>query len=125
MEEMSEKIEENILDEVIVAPSAGQGCAVAEDPIVEVQALVKDFKKNKAVDDITFTVNRGDAFGFIGPNGAGKTTTIKILTTLLNPTEGKVKIDGVSVVDEPDKVRKIIGYMPDYFGVYDGLKVWE
>ena len=98
---------------------------VSGKPIIEVKDLAKDFKKVHALKNISFTVYEGDAFGFIGPNGAGKTTTIRILTTLLQPSQGEVIIDGVSVVDEPERVREVIGYMPDYFGVYDGMKVWE
>ena len=64
-------------------------------------------------------------FGFIGPNGAGKTTTMRILTTLLRPTEGEARIGGHSVTTEPQAVRRLIGYMPDFFGVYDDMKVIE
>jgi len=94
-------------------------------PIVDVRGLSKSFKNVKALDNVSFTVHEGDAFGFIGPNGAGKTTTIRILATLLEPTMGEVYIDGIPVVDNPEAVREVIGYMPDHFGVYDGMKVWE
>src|SRR5216110_2027852 len=93
--------------------------------MIEVQNLVKHYKRVKAVDGVSFSVEQGDIFGFIGPNGAGKTTTIKILATLLRPTAGRATIDGMDVVRDPEAVRGIIGYMPDFFGVYDDIKVWE
>jgi ABC-2 type transport system ATP-binding protein len=93
--------------------------------MIEVSNLVKHYKKTNAVNGINFTVDEGDIFGFIGPNGAGKTTTIRILATLLLPTSGIARVAGHDVVSESDKVRQILGYMPDYFGVYNDLKVWE
>lgn len=108
-----------------VLPDSLQGLETPTRPMIEVRGLVKTYKQVDALKKISFVVNEGDAFGFIGPNGAGKTTTIRILTTLLQPTEGEVFIDGIPVVDDPDGVRELIGYMPDYFGVYDGMKVWE
>ncbi len=83
------------------------------------------FNGLRAVDDVTFTVPEGEVFGFIGPNGAGKTTTIRILATLQIPTAGRAWVDGHCVVNEPEAVRQTIGYMPDYYGVYDGVTVWE
>ena len=70
-------------------------------------------------------VQRGQIFGFIGPNGAGKTTTMKIIATLLAPTSGQVMVDGVDLQKDPIKVSEKIGYKPDFFGVYDNLKVME
>ncbi|MHC4660242.1 MAG: ABC transporter ATP-binding protein [Planctomycetota bacterium] len=93
--------------------------------MIEITNLRKYFPGVKAVDNITFQVGQGDIYGFIGPNGAGKTTTIRILATLSEPTSGKVYIDGLDCVNEPEKVRKVIGYMPDYFGVYEDVRVWE
>jgi len=93
--------------------------------MIEISHLTKTYNGVAAVNDLSFTVERGDVFGFIGPNGAGKTTTMRILATLLDPTEGEATVDGVSVVDEPEKVRLLLGYMPDYYGVYDGIRVWE
>jgi ABC-2 type transport system ATP-binding protein len=93
--------------------------------MIEVRHLTKTYNGVPAVNDLSFTVERGDVFGFIGPNGAGKTTTMRILATLLDPTDGEATVDGVSVVDEPEKVRLLLGYMPDYYGVYDGIRVWE
>jgi ABC-2 type transport system ATP-binding protein len=77
------------------------------------------------VDGLSFRIERGDVFGFIGPNGAGKTTTMRILATLLDPSDGEAYVSGVSVVDEPERVRLLVGYMPDCYGVYDGIRVWE
>jgi ABC-2 type transport system ATP-binding protein len=78
-----------------------------------------------AVEGISLDLRPGDIFGFIGPNGAGKTTTIKMLATLLRPTSGTATVDGIDVVRYPREVRPLIGYMPDAFGVYDDVKVWE
>ena len=78
-----------------------------------------------AIRGIDLDLEEGDLFGFIGPNGAGKTTTMRIITTLLKPTSGEAKIGGYSVATHPNEVRRLIGYMPDFFGVYDDMKVWE
>ncbi len=95
-------------------------------PIIEVENLTKTYGKSRtAVNDISFSIEENALFGFVGPNGAGKTTTIRILTTLLQPTSGQVKIDGHSVVSNPQAVRHHIGYMPDFFGVYTDMTVWE
>jgi ABC-2 type transport system ATP-binding protein len=93
--------------------------------LIEVRALSKSYMGFTAVKGVSFDVSAGAVFGFIGPNGAGKTTTIRILATLLEPTTGSVKVDGLDVVDEPEKVRRVIGYMPDDFGVYEGITVQE
>jgi ABC-2 type transport system ATP-binding protein len=93
--------------------------------MIEVRNLSKRFKKLDALKSVNFEINQGDIFGYIGPNGAGKTTTIKILATLLLPSDGEAFIDGIDVVRDPMSVRKIIGYMPDFFGVYDEMKAWE
>jgi len=93
--------------------------------MIRVDNLSKTFGKTRAVDDISFHVEKGEVFGFIGPNGAGKTTTIKVMTTLLGPTAGSIYVDGISVTEYPEEVRKIIGYMADEFGVYDGIQVDE
>ncbi|MCX7016003.1 MAG: ABC transporter ATP-binding protein [Candidatus Sumerlaeota bacterium] len=93
--------------------------------MIEIKALTKQFKTLTAVDHLTVTVNEGDIFGFIGPNGAGKTTTIKMLATLLKPTEGYAEIAGYNILTQVDDVKRVIGYMPDFFGVYDDMKVWE
>ncbi|NUP07234.1 MAG: ABC transporter ATP-binding protein [Polyangiaceae bacterium] len=75
--------------------------------------------------DVTFDVGRGEIFGFIGPNGAGKTTTIRVMATLLEPTAGRVEIDGVDVMRDPESVRRSIGYMPDHAGIYERVTVRE
>ena len=93
--------------------------------MIKVEGLTKDFNGTLAIDDLHFEVAEGDVFGFIGPNGAGKTTTIRILSTVLNPTRGTAFIGGHSILNEPEKVRAVIGYMPDYYGLYDGIEVWE
>jgi ABC-2 type transport system ATP-binding protein len=93
--------------------------------MVETVELRKEFDGVVAVDDLSLQLERGDIFGFIGPNGAGKTTTIKVLATLLKPTSGSAYIGGYDVCNSPEKVRGIIGYMSDSFGVYEHLKVWE
>ena len=93
--------------------------------LIELEKLTKRYGDLTAVDDLTLSIESGAVFGFIGPNGAGKTTTMRMLTTLLRPTSGKARIAGHSVVDDPRGVRQAIGYMPDFFGVYDDMKVWE
>ena len=78
-----------------------------------------------AVKALELDLKKGDVFGFIGPNGAGKTTTMKILATLLNPTWGEAYVCGYSIYTHPRDIRRLIGYMPDFFGVYDDMKVIE
>jgi ABC-2 type transport system ATP-binding protein len=95
------------------------------DMMLEIDGLVRHFDKLRAVDNITFSVKRGQVFGFIGPNGAGKTTTMRILATLDLPQEGDVRVDGVSVIEEPEMARKLTGFMPDYAGVYSTTTVEE
>ncbi len=94
-------------------------------PMVEIKHLRKEYKDLVAVKGLSLELEKGDIFGFIGPNGAGKTTTIKMLATLLIPTAGSAKVDGIDCVKDPEKIRSIVGYMPDFFGVYDDIKVWE
>ena len=95
------------------------------ETIIEIQGLTKKYGDLLALDDLTLNIQEGEVFGFVGPNGAGKTTTMRILTTLLKPTAGKAWVAGESVIDNPRAVRRNIGYMPDFFGVYDDMKVWE
>ena len=94
-------------------------------PMIEIKHLRKEYKDLVAVKDLSLELEQGDIFGFIGPNGAGKTTTIKMLATLLVPTAGTALINGIDVVRFPEQIRSIVGYMPDFFGVYDDIKVWE
>lgn len=93
--------------------------------MLEVNNLRKTYGALVAVEGISLSLGPGDIFGFIGPNGAGKTSTIKMISTLLRPTSGTATIDGIDVVKYPREVRSLIGYMPDAFGVYDDIKVWE
>jgi ABC-2 type transport system ATP-binding protein len=93
--------------------------------MIEVIHFTKRYGEFVAVDDLSFTIGKGEIFGFIGPNGAGKSTTIRFLATLLRPTSGEGRVAGHSVVTDPMAVRRVIGFMPDDFGVYDGMKVWE
>lgn len=87
--------------------------------------LVKYYKNFPAVKGINLHVPKGDLFGFVGPNGAGKTTTIRMVSGLLRPTSGDIWINGVNQKQSMDMVKKSIGYVPDFFGVYDNLKVSE
>ena len=96
-----------------------------EGAMVKIVKLRKEYKGIAVVDGLDLQLEQGDIFGLIGPNGAGKTTTIKMLATLLKPTSGSAYIDGHDIFRFPEKVRGVIGYMPDFFGVYDDLKVWE
>ncbi len=93
--------------------------------IIQMKGLSKRYGTLDALADLHLEIEEGSVFGFIGPNGAGKTTTMRILTTLLKPTAGEASIGGFSVTRQPEQVRRIIGYMPDFFGVYDDMKVIE
>jgi ABC-2 type transport system ATP-binding protein len=94
-------------------------------PMIELRGLHRHFGATRAVDDVSFRVARGQVFGYIGPNGAGKTTSMRILATLDLPTAGDAYVDGFSVVDDPDRVRRRLGFMPDYFGTYANVNVRE
>ena len=93
--------------------------------MLELRDLTKKYGELFAINSIDLTLDRGDVFGFIGPNGAGKTTTMRILATLLNPTWGEAYVGGYSIYTKPKEIRRIVGYMPDFFGVYDDMKVIE
>lgn len=93
--------------------------------MIQIDNLSKRYGKFEALKKVSFEVGKGQVFGFVGPNGAGKTTTMSILSTLLAPTSGKAYVGGFDVVKYPKKVKQLIGYMPDFFGVYDNLKVYE
>jgi len=96
-----------------------------DDFAVEVEDLVKTFGSFVAVDHIHFQVKRGEVFGFLGPNGAGKSTTIRMLCGLLIPTSGEGKVAGFSIVEEPESIKQVIGYMSQKFSLYDDLTVME
>jgi len=93
--------------------------------MIEIRDLTKKYGSFTALDHLNLSLEEGVVFGFVGANGAGKSTTFSILATLLSPTSGDALINGKSVIKEPKEVRKQIGYMPDFFGVYDQLKVDE
>jgi ABC-2 type transport system ATP-binding protein len=98
---------------------------MATETLVDIRNLSKQYGKFTALQDLTLTIERGAIYGFIGPNGAGKTTTMRILATLLEPTSGDAWVAGHPISGDPRPVRASIGYMPDFFGVYDNMKVWE
>lgn len=93
--------------------------------MIRVSGLSKRYRNTYAVQGLDLEVPQGSIFGLIGKNGAGKTTTMRILATLLLPTEGRAEVGGYDVVAEPREVRRLLGYMPDFFGVYDDLKATE
>ena len=90
--------------------------------MIEISEFGKDYGEFTAVDSLSLTIGKGEMFGFIGPNGAGKSTTIRFLATLLRASRGDALVNGHSVSRDPMAVRRSIGYMPDDFGVYDGLE---
>lgn len=90
-----------------------------------VKNLVKKYGRFTAVDNLSLEIGEGHIFGFVGANGAGKTTTMKIIAGLLSQTSGEISIDGADISAQPRQVKRKIGYMPDFFGVYDDLKVSE
>ncbi|MCH2398629.1 MAG: ABC transporter ATP-binding protein, partial [Pirellulales bacterium] len=93
--------------------------------MIELIDFGKDYGDFTAVERLNLKIEAGEMFGFIGPNGAGKSTTIRFLTTLLKASRGEGIVNGCSVTQDPVGVRRSVGYMPDNFGVYDGMKVWE
>jgi ABC-2 type transport system ATP-binding protein len=93
--------------------------------IIEFQNVSKTFARRKAVDSVNVKIESGEIFGLVGPNGAGKTTTMRMLVTLLEPDEGQILVGGYSVSKSPRDVRRLIGFMPDSFGVYDDMTVRE
>jgi len=92
---------------------------------VVTRGLVKRYPGTLAVAGLDLNVGQGEIFGLVGPNGAGKTTTLRILATLLAPTSGQAEVAGIDVRRNPDAARRVLGFMPDVFGVYDDMKVWE
>ena len=91
--------------------------------MIEVTNLTKLFGHKKAVDDLSFTVKKGEVLGFLGPNGAGKSTTMRVVTGFLPPTSGEVSICGISMVDHPEDAKRKIGYLPESAPLYDGMSV--
>src|SRR5262245_2210837 len=92
---------------------------------VEVCDLRKEYGRTRAVNGISFSFHSGQIFGFVGPNGAGKSTTMRVLATLDEPTSGDVRIDGVSVVEEPEKAHRLVGYVPDALPEHRDISVHE
>lgn len=93
--------------------------------MIELLHLRKEYDELVAVQDLNLTIPQGDIFGLIGPNGAGKTTTIRMACGLLAPTLGKAMVNGIDVAAEPERAQQSIGYLSDFFAVYEDLKVWE
>ena len=112
-------------------PPTGQAISVIEPPpprsdlVVEARGLTKHYGTLRALDDVDLEIPKGSIFGIIGPNGAGKSTAFLILATLLTPTAGWARVCGFSPMDEPEEVRRRMGYMPDVMGVYENLTVKE
>lgn len=93
--------------------------------MIETRNLTKRYGDLVAVDHIDLKLGAGDVFGFIGPNGSGKTTTMRMLATLLNPDYGEAYVCGMSIYKNPEEIRRLVGFMPDFFGVYDDMTVLE
>ncbi|HIA63916.1 MAG TPA: ATP-binding cassette domain-containing protein, partial [Planctomycetaceae bacterium] len=93
--------------------------------MIKTSGLTKKYGDMHAIRNIDLDLDAGDLFGFIGPNGAGKTTTMRIIATLLNPTSGEAYVCGNSIYTNPKEIRRLVGYMPDFFGVYDDMKIIE
>src|SRR5215204_5530334 len=96
-----------------------------DGPVVEIRELTKKYGAFVALDRLSLSVDRGQILGFVGPNGAGKTTTIKILVGLARPTSGTATIAGADCVRQADRIKRLVGYMPDTFGSYDNMRVAE
>ena len=95
------------------------------EKIIEVKDLTKEFNGVVALNGVSFQVNEGEVFAYLGPNGAGKTTTVNILATLLTPTSGKAVVSGYDVTKDAMEIRRLIGYLPEDFGLYPSLTVYE
>ena len=93
--------------------------------MIETRKLTKQYGDLTAVDNLDLKLDEGDVFGFIGPNGSGKTTTMRMLATLLNPDYGEAYVCGMSIYTHPQEIRRVVGFMPDFFGVYDDMTVIE
>ena len=95
------------------------------EPVIKTEGLTKYYGSFLAVDTLNLRVNEGSLFGFIGPNGAGKSTTIRMLSGLLKPTSGRALVNGIDVERHPREVKRVVGYLPELFGTYDRMRVWE
>lgn len=93
--------------------------------MLRIENLTKKYGKFLALDNLNLHIEKGELFGFVGPNGAGKTTTMRIVCGLLKATSGEVYVDDVNAITNPDDIKRKVGYVPDFFGVYDNLKVME
>ncbi|QDT37215.1 ABC transporter ATP-binding protein [Stratiformator vulcanicus] len=93
--------------------------------MIETRKLTKRYGDLVAVNEINLNLKEGDVFGFIGPNGSGKTTTMRMIATLLPPDYGEAYVCGKSIYTDPEEIRRMVGYMPDFFGVYDDMTVME
>ena len=93
--------------------------------MVQIEDLRKTYGKFTALDGMNLEIKKGELYGFVGPNGAGKTTTMRIMSGLLSADSGTVMVDGINVTQHPTAVKDKIGYMPDFFGVYDNLRAIE
>jgi len=107
------------------APADEPYAAPAPPVAVQIKGLTKAYEGQVALDKLDLEIREGEIFGYIGPNGAGKTTTLRILAALLWPTSGSAKIHGADVVREPRRIKELVGYMPDSFGVYDNMTLLE
>ena len=117
-----------VADDPIAADPPVTGCQSPRPrhaTMIETHELTKMYGELYALNRLNLTLNQGDVYGFIGPNGAGKTTTMRILATLLNPSWGEATVCGYSIYTGSKEIRRVIGYMPDFFGVYDDMKVIE
>lgn len=94
-------------------------------PILRTENLTKQYGDNVALKDLNITIHKGEVFGYIGPNGSGKTTTFRILCGLLDPTSGRAIVADRDVTGNKDMIKQVVGYLPDNFGVYPTLRVWE
>lgn len=93
--------------------------------MLQIENLTKNYGKFQALDHLNLHIEKGEIFGFVGPNGAGKTTTMRIVCGLLKATSGSVHVDGVDAISNPEDIKRKVGYVPDFFGVYDNLQVME
>ena len=93
--------------------------------MIRVEKLTKSYGKTQALQGLDLSIGDGELHGFVGPNGAGKTTAMRILATLMKPDSGDAQVDEISIISQPECARRLVGYMPDFFGVYDNLKACE